>query len=87
MTLLSAACAAGAIETTPLAVAEIARMQPAQARRKMQILSRLAAMAVAGRPRPAYRGLQLGKAARLDTSKAQARSFAGLLRRFVQGRQ
>lgn len=86
MALLAAACAAGALETAPLAIGEIARMQPSQARRKKQILSRLAAMAVAGRPRPAYRGLRLVAAARLDKPAAQARSFAGLLRRFLQGR-
>jgi coenzyme F420 hydrogenase subunit beta len=86
LALLDAARAAGALETTPLAISEIARMQPAQARRKKQILSRLAAMMVAGRPRPAYRGLQLAAAARLDKPAAQARSFAGLVRRFMQGK-
>jgi coenzyme F420 hydrogenase subunit beta len=86
LALLDAARAAGTLETTPLAMAEIAMMQPSQARRKKQILSRLAAMAVAGRPRPAYRGLKLAAAARLDKPVAQARSFAGLLRRFLQGR-
>ena len=78
--------AAGRIETAPLAIAEIARMQPAQARRKKQVLSRLAAMAVAGRPLPRYRGMQLFAAAMRDRPLAQARSFAGLLRRFMQGR-
>ena len=83
---LEAARSAGAIETAPLAVAEIAKMQPAQARRKMQILSRLAAMAVVGWPRPQYRGLQLWTAAWRDKPIEQARSFAGLVRRLIQGR-
>ncbi len=86
LALLDAARAAGAIETAPLPMTEIVRMQPAQARRKRQILSRLAAMAVAGRPLPRYRGLQLWQAAAQDSPLAQARSFAGLLRRFMQGR-
>jgi coenzyme F420 hydrogenase subunit beta len=86
LALLDAARAAGRVETAPLAMAEISRMQPSQARRKRQVLSRLAAMVVAGRPRPRYRGLQLWQAAAQDSPIAQARSFAGLLRRFIQGR-
>ena len=84
--LLNEARAAGRLEITPLAIAEIARMQPAQARRKKQILSRLAAMAVAGRPVPRYRGLKLWAAAAQDKPIEQARSFAGLVRRLMQGR-
>lgn len=87
LALLDAARAAGALETAPLAMSEIVKMQPAQARRKRQILSRLAAMAVALKPRPAYHGLNLTAAARQDTMKAQLRSFAGLLRRILQGKQ
>nr|WP_310525396.1 Coenzyme F420 hydrogenase/dehydrogenase, beta subunit C-terminal domain [Polymorphobacter sp.] len=85
-TLLNEARAAGRVVTEPLAIAEIAKMQPAQVRRKKQIVSRLAAMAVAGRPVPRYRGLQLWAAAARDKPAEQARSFAGLLRRFMQGR-
>ncbi|KPF77630.1 hypothetical protein IP88_05880 [alpha proteobacterium AAP81b] len=84
--LLDAAIAAGRIEATPLAVREIDRMQPAQARRKRQILSRLMALAVAGRPLPRYRGLDLWAAARQERLGEQARSFAGLVRRLLQGR-
>lgn len=86
MALLDAARDAGAIATEPLAITEIVKMQPHQARRKRQVLSRLAAMAVAGRPRPRYRDLQLWKAAVQDSPLAQLRSFAGLLRRLMQGR-
>lgn len=84
--LLKEAVAAGRIEKAPLDIREIDKMQPAQARRKRQILSRLAAMAVAGRPVPRYRGLQLWAAAAQDKPLAQAKSFAGLLRRLMQGR-
>ncbi len=84
--VLAAARDAGQIVTTPLAMTEIALMQPAQARRKRQILSRLAAMRLAGRPVPRYRGLRLWAAAAQERPLAQLRSFAGLLRRFVQGK-
>ncbi|MBC7504512.1 MAG: Coenzyme F420 hydrogenase/dehydrogenase, beta subunit C-terminal domain [Sandarakinorhabdus sp.] len=86
LALLASARAAGAIETTPLDITEISRMQPHQARRKRQILSRLAAMVVVGRPVPRYRGLQLWAAAARENPVKQARSFAGLVRRFIQGR-
>lgn len=86
LAVLDAARSAGAIETTPLAMTEIVKMQPHQGRRKRQVLSRLAAMAVAGRTAPRYRGLQLWTAAAHESPIAQARSFAGLVRRFIQGR-
>ncbi|MFP3942325.1 MAG: Coenzyme F420 hydrogenase/dehydrogenase, beta subunit C-terminal domain [Alphaproteobacteria bacterium] len=55
--LVREAARAGRIELSPCAVEEIARMQPAQARRNSLVLSRLAAMALLGRRRPRYRGL------------------------------
>ena len=58
-------------------------MQPSQARRKREIIARLAAMAVAGRPLPRYRGVRLLAAARQATPMQQFRGFAGLLRRFM----
>lgn len=77
---------AGALVTTPLDIGEIVRMQPAQARRKRQLLSRLAALKLAGRPVPRYRGVQLTAAARQEPLAGHARSFAGLLRRIAQRR-
>ncbi len=84
--LLKEARAAGRLETTPLDIGEIIKMQPHQARRKRQILSRLAAMAVAGRPVPRYRGMKLWAAAARENPLDQARSFVGLVRRLIQGR-
>ena len=55
-------------------------------RRKREIVARLAAMAATGRPRPRYAGLDLRAAARQASALQQARSFAGLVRRFLQGR-
>ncbi len=79
------ALAAGRVATTPLDRAEIAAMQPSQARRKREIIARLAAMAVAGRPLPRYRGVRLREAARQAPVRQQLRSFAGLVRRIVKG--
>lgn len=86
LTLVDSARAAGQLATEPLAVGEIIKMQPHQARRKRQVLSRLLAMRVVGRPVPAYRGVALREAAAREPLLAQAKSFAGLVRRFVQGR-
>ncbi|MGI4880063.1 MAG: Coenzyme F420 hydrogenase/dehydrogenase, beta subunit C-terminal domain [Janthinobacterium lividum] len=84
--LLQEAVAAGAIVTEPLDPAEIVRMQPSQARRKRELIARLAAVAVAGRPLPRYRGVMLAAAAKQTSLFSQVRSFAGLVRRIVQGR-
>ena len=81
--LLDTARSAGRLATTPLPISDIIRMQPHQARRKRQILSRLAAMALAGKPVPRFRGLGLGLAARQEPWAGHARSFAGLLRRYL----
>ena len=84
--LYRATLAAGAIAAEPLDPSAIARMQPSQVRRKRELIARLAATAVAGRPVPRYRGVQLGAAARQAPILQHARSFVGLVRRIVQGR-
>lgn len=81
--LLNEAITAGVIAVEALAPREIERMQPSQARRKREIIARLAAVAVAGRPVPRYRGVQLAAAARQAPLAQQIRSFAGLVRRFA----
>lgn len=81
--LLDSARAAGRLHTEPLPMADILRMQPHQARRKRQLLSRLAAMALAGKPVPRFRGLGLAAAARAEPLTGHARSFLGLLRRYL----
>jgi len=85
LALLDGARAAGAVETQPVPVADIIRMQPHQGRRKRQLLSRLLAMRLAGRPVPRYLGLGVIEAARREPVLAQVKSFAGLLRRFIRG--
>lgn len=80
---LRSAIAASAIVAEPLDTAEIIRMQPSQARRKREIMARLAAMMVAGRPLPRYRGVKLIAATRQAPLSQHFRSFAGLLWRFA----
>jgi len=84
--LVRSAIAAVNIAIEPLSLAAIVQMQPSQVRRKRELIARLAAMAVAGRPVPRYRGVRLLAAARQATPVQQLRSFAGLVRRIVQGR-
>jgi coenzyme F420 hydrogenase subunit beta len=85
LALLDTARAAGAVATESVPVADIIRMQPHQARRKRQVLSRLFAMRVVGRPVPRYLGLGVGDAARGEPFMNQLKSFAGLVRRFIKG--
>lgn len=74
---------AGYLELSDLDLGEVAKMQPFQARRKMLIVSRLAALALLGRPRPRYQGLHLLRAARMAGIGETARSFLGTLRRLL----
>lgn len=83
--LLKSAVAAQKLETAPLPIEEIDGMQPHQARRKRQLLARLAAMAITGRPRPDFAGNHLAEAARAEPLQAQAKAFAGLVRRIIKG--
>lgn len=83
---LRAAVATGVVMVEPLDPGEIIRMQPSQVRRKRELLARLAAVKVAGRPVPRYRGVRLIAAARQASVVQHARAFAGLVRRLVLGR-
>lgn len=85
MAVVDSARAAGTLATEAVPVADIIRMQPHQARRKRQVLSRLWAMRVVGRPMPRYLGLGVVEAARREPAMAQLKSFAGLVRRFIKG--
>ncbi len=85
MAALDTAVEAGAVAVEPAAVSDIISMQPHQARRKRQLVSRLWAMRVVGRPVPRYLGVGTAEAARLEPMWLQLKSFAGLVRRFVKG--
>jgi coenzyme F420 hydrogenase subunit beta len=80
---LRSAITAGSIVVDALDPSEINRMQPSQVRRKRELLARLAAVKVAGRQVPDYRGVQLIAAARQASLVQHARAFAGLVRRLA----
>lgn len=77
---------AGYLALSELDLGEVAKMQPFQARRKMLIVSRLAALALLGRPRPRYQGLRLLRAARMAGVGETAKSFLGTVRRLLAAR-
>ena len=79
--LLDAARAAGAIETRPFDVAQLAVIQPGQRERRRALAARLAALWLTGQPVPRYAGLQILAAARQNTWRRNLRNFLGTLRR------
>lgn len=83
---LAKAVADGAIAVTPVPVAEIDSMQPSQARRKRLVRSRVAAMALAGLPRPRMDGVGVAAAARRAGLVEALRSLAGSWVRIRQRR-
>lgn len=85
--LVRAAEAAGALSSTPLAIGEIIKMQPSQARRKRLVASRMAAMAVLLNPLPDVSGLAVGAAMRQAGILANLKSMAGTVRRIATGRR
>lgn len=85
--LLAGAVAAGAVDTEPLAPAEIDLMQPSQRRRKALLVARYAALAVTGQSRPRVRGLKVMQASRLSDTRDALRNFLGTIRRVLQGRK
>ena len=84
--LVRRAVEAGYIAAENLDVAEILKMQPSQARRKQLVLSRLCAMALMGRVMPRFVGLRLCKAAWSASVWQNLRSFLGMARRLLLGR-
>lgn len=83
---LDRAVADGVLAVTPIKVTEIDSMQPSQARRKRLVASRVAAMALAGLPRPRMAGLAVMRAARRAGVVETLRSLAGSWLRIRQGR-
>ncbi len=66
---------------------QIARMQPSQATRKKQVLSRLMAMNLRGYRTPGYSGLNLKKAAMAAGLAGNLRGFWGTFRRLKPARK
>lgn len=83
--ILTSALEAGAVKFEALPVEEIDGMQPAQARRKRLVASRLMALIATAQPRPSVTGLRLGEAARRAPASEQFRSFVGSVRRILTG--
>jgi coenzyme F420 hydrogenase subunit beta len=79
--VLQKAMTHGVVVCNDLATDEIAKMQPFQAKRKRQVISRLAAMRIAGFKPPRYRGMQLARAALQAGVTENIRGFWGTLRR------
>lgn len=82
--LFSAAVEGGAIATEPLPLEDLQRIQPYQAARKQVVLSRLAALTVAGRPTPRFTNLGLRAAAQRLRPGRAATAFGGSLRRLIR---
>lgn len=79
--LLQQAIIAGALSLSGAAPPDLAVIQPGQRNRKQALLARLAALRLAGRPVPQYRGYQLRAAARQAPLMFHLRQFLGTLRR------
>lgn len=84
--VLAAAQAAGAVETAPFDVDDLAAIQPGQRDRRRALWARLAALRLAGRPVPRYEGLQVAAAARQNSLGRNIRNFFGTLRRTFRAR-
>jgi coenzyme F420 hydrogenase subunit beta len=85
--LLELAISRGAIVLEDLAPPEIALMQPAQARRKRLIASRIAAARSLMQPVPEMAGLAVAAAARRAKVSETIRSYLGSFRRIIVGRR
>ncbi|WP_076745554.1 Coenzyme F420 hydrogenase/dehydrogenase, beta subunit C-terminal domain [Sphingomonas jeddahensis] len=84
--LLRAAQAAGAIDTAHLAIAEVERMQPAQAQRKRMIAARTTGVRAALQPVPRMRDLDVARAARNGRLYDTGHNLLGTMRRVWQRR-
>lgn len=84
--LLAAAQNSGHVKASPFDPAAVTPIQPGQVRRRRALVARLAALKIAGRPIPRYKGLLLRQAARQNDLKVNLKNFAGMLRRALQGR-
>jgi coenzyme F420 hydrogenase subunit beta len=82
--ILAAAVAAGRLETAPFDPAALAALQPGQRDRRQGLAGRLAALRLARRPVPRYRGLRIEAAAWQAGLGASLRNFTGMLRRIAR---
>ncbi|MFM6853194.1 MAG: Coenzyme F420 hydrogenase/dehydrogenase, beta subunit C-terminal domain, partial [Sphingopyxis sp.] len=85
--LLAGAGTAGRIATTPQPIADIALMQPAQARRKRLVRARMWAARLLARPVPVVRGLSITQASRDAPWGEVLHNLFGSLRRILVNRR
>jgi coenzyme F420 hydrogenase subunit beta len=83
--LLRSCLHGGTLEMTgTVGLSDISAMQPYQANRKLNLLSRLCAMKVLGNPVPKYDDGTLLRAARRSSLAAHCKAFLGMLRREIK---
>ncbi len=85
--LLGAAVDAGVMSFETLDIGQIDRMQPAQARRKRLVKSRLAALSLTLQPSIRAEGTYIDAAARKASLAEQGKSLLGSVRRILSGRR
>lgn len=85
--LLQRVAQSEAIAIEPTTTEAMAIMQPYQAHRKGFVRSRLAAMALTGKKRPRFDGLELGRNALRFGAVRNIKSMAGMLLRIFRGTQ
>jgi coenzyme F420 hydrogenase subunit beta len=83
---LKAATDSGTIQTEPLAIEEVSKMQPYHVLRKQLVMSRLVARKILFRPIPSFKNLRLGEAARHVGIKINVKNFLGMVKRILTGR-
>lgn len=82
--ILAEAIATGRVETQPFDMGTLAAIQPGQRERRRALLARLTGLALAGRPIPRYRGLQVVAAARQNSLKSNLNNLIGMFRRALR---
>jgi coenzyme F420 hydrogenase subunit beta len=85
--LLASALAGRVLDVQSASVADIERMQPAQARRKRLVLARTAALPLTLQPRPRMAGLGVAAAARRASPREALQNLIGTVRRVLLGRR
>jgi coenzyme F420 hydrogenase subunit beta len=81
--LVQSAISANVIDTEPLAVEEVAKMQPYQLNRKRLVLSRVFALRIMRRPAPRFIHFPLVRLATQLSLRENISSFRGTLRRLI----
>ncbi|EPX77516.1 Coenzyme F420 hydrogenase/dehydrogenase, beta subunit C-terminal domain [Litoreibacter arenae] len=82
--MVDTAQSSGHLSLAPYSLDTLAAVQPGQTRRRRVLLARLAALKLAGRPIPRYRGMGLFSVARRASPLEMLRNFAGMLRRCLR---